>query len=614
VTFEVTPSCPPHPLAHQPRLIQKWAMRIEAEELAALTHLTRRALEGLPDAPNAPTRPARDIVEAHRVHPPTDLPAWQALAWAFGLLVEPLHHQGQGRLALGLASAAVLITQRALEVDPAQHPALERALSVQAAQHERLGEAEAASALRQQVAGDPEPSPLPPPSETKAEAPPVQPGSTPPVDPQSTPRAPTALQAVEAVLELAIAASQAGLHEDACASGAKVIQWMQHQAKTSPKVARRLARRLPDWARILEAADRPEQQEAALLECVDRLRQWPQDAFFRSAILVSLGHMYWQQGRPQAGLPWMAESVEAARIAADQTPDLRVELARTLVAHGQFLLLNQRITEAIRPFSEALTIYRDLAAGAPEHTDELARCLDCLASVHMHRFDHRALAPVLVEVVAYRRRQAEHNPTLTLQLWADLSILGQSLRVVDDVPGSLAAYQELVDRVRPRAEVDPTHLAELVDGLHEVAVTHMLLDQHEVARPILEEALARFAECDPPPTVSRWLLHFEAGGMYRVLEQFERSLEHFETARAAAEDHTQQAEAARGISLVLSDLERDDDACRVMGEALEAFWLAAQEEPDRVDALREAMADYLEIEPNPSAEVLARARLLGVKG
>jgi tetratricopeptide (TPR) repeat protein len=182
------------------------------------------------------------------------------------------------------------------------------------------------------------------------------------------------------------------------------------------------------------------------------------------------------------------------------------------------------------------------------------------------------------------------------------------------VPGSLAAYQELVDRVRPRAEVDPSHLAELVDGLHEVAVTHMLLDQHEVARPILEEALARSAECDPPPTVSRWLLHFEAGGMYRVLKQFERSLEHFETARAAAEDHTQQAEAARGISLVLSDLERDDDACRLMGEALEAFWLAAQEEPDRVDALREAMADYLEIEPNPSAEVLARAPPAGCEG
>lgn len=582
-------------------------MRIEAEELAALVHLARRALEHLPDEPDAPTRPAREVVASHLAHPPTDLPAWQTLARAFGRLVEPLHHQGQGRLALGLASAAVLITQRALEVDPAQHAALGQALGLQAAQHDRLGEAEAAAALRRQVAGLGEVGDRaePPAPATPAEAPPVDPG---PPSPQ------TALDAVEAVLDLAIAASKAGLHEDAYASGARVIQWMQHQAKTSAKVAYRLARRLPDWARILEAADRPEEQEAALVECVERLRPWPQDAFFRSAILVSLGHMYWQQGRPQAGLPWMAESVEAARLAAHHTPELQVELARTLIAHGQFLLLNRRTTEAIRPLSEALALYRNLAAQTPDLTDELARCLDCLATVHMHRLDHRALAPLLVEVVAHRRRQAEHDPTLTLQLWAELSILGQSLRVVDDLPGSLAAYQELVDRVRPRAEVDSTHQAELVDGLHEVAAAHMIMGQHQVARPLLEEALARFAECDPPPTVSRWLLHFEAGGMYRVLEQFERALEHFQTARAAALDHTQQAEAARGISLVLSDLDRDDDARRVMGEAIEAFWLAAQEEPDQVDALREAMADYLEIEPNPSAEVLERARLVGVKG
>jgi tetratricopeptide (TPR) repeat protein len=477
----------------------------------------------------------------------------------------------------------------------------------------------------------------------------------------------------EASLGLAGRLAEAGRLDEALAVGGQAVEVMRRRAQGA-STERAFARGLSTWARILDLAGRPEARVAALRESVDRLgaamaarpeltdapagsrrrilrtrrrgaeagaasaaesRSNPPDALTFSAAgageprpasaarldrdvylwhcnQLLLAHALWGVGEVVECHQRLEEAVASARQLAEADGAQRPELVAALSTQGQIFGFGGHYAASVAPFLEALQLQEVLAQEAPETEDpNLAQCLFNLviAALGMQKFAQvlrwtEALVPV-------RRRIAERDPTQLDALVSGLEELGRFRARVGDAPGALAAYQEVIERVRPRATAEWGQEA-LVSALAGAGSVYISMKRPEDARPCYDEALERFPACQAPLRLPAWRLFFEAGGTRLQVGDAEGALAALLESAARVEDPEDEAEVERGMCKVLTRLGRTDEARPAMARAVTLYEGVAQADPTAVERLRTLVEEYLELDPEPPPEVRALAQSLGL--
>ena len=423
------------------------------------------------------------------------------------------------------------------------------------------------------------------------------------------------------MLDLAQQWARAGRVDEAIDLSTRGLMLMRRRLAADPTLPdRRLARALPHHARLLEKAGQFAAAAAALEEAVQRLRAWPGEEDYRVVWLTVLAKLLtFRLNRQPEAVSLLEEAVELRVAQADQDPKAQGELVETLCMLGIQHTVAGNPAAAVPVFTQAVALQRLRlqAASTPEAVfdaqEQLVACLFRMSAAWLslgHLEGTRATSQEMIDLL---RGLTPHRPALR-------SDLAQRLTELASLPGDpevrLSLCQEAVEISRALAEADPTGGPGLANALHRLGQSFVRLERWADALPAYQEALGLHEAHGTAPEGDAWFFFFEIGGVHGRLDQPAHALPYLDRGLTLAEDPAARAELARARGHMLDQLGREPEALQAMAEAIDHIWAATQadtEDADALDRARSLVDEYLEWVQTPSAEVLARARALGLR-
>jgi tetratricopeptide (TPR) repeat protein len=272
------------------------------------------------------------------------------------------------------------------------------------------------------------------------------------------------------------------------------------------------------------------------------------------ALVRQVSQLY-QRGRIAQARGLAAQAVEGARRLGARHPLLAITLAN----HGEILRLAGQLADAAPVLEEAVTVARE---AHPADSPHLAGALNNLAAVHCDAGRHALAEPLLIEVLAIRRRS---DPTgeLVAQTLCSMGLVHQSTDRFDSAEVHCREGLRILEEKSRRRSPLYARL------LHNLGVAQGRRGEIDLARRSLTESLELRLEIlgeNHPETVeglsSLGTLHFVSQSYAEALPRFERALALIE--RGLGRDHVRVAEAAMNIALCLKMQRRPADLGRVL--------------------------------------------------
>jgi tetratricopeptide (TPR) repeat protein len=220
-----------------------------------------------------------------------------------------------------------------------------------------------------------------------------------------------------------------------------------------------------------------------------------------------------------------------------------------------------RISEALAPAEEAVTLYRRLAAENPAYASSMAGSLNNLASrlAEVGRISE-ALAPAEEAVTLYRRLAAE-NPAYTPGLATSLNSLGARYRALGRADDAILRIQEALSLLQQLASENPAFVPILTDTLSNSASTLSDLARFDEAIRSYNQALVTLQNFEDRPAQARILANL--GLIYKLSKHYDESVSSFEHALSLSQeikDRQSQGWILNNMGSAYADQERYDEA------------------------------------------------------
>jgi hypothetical protein len=208
--------------------------------------------------------------------------------------------------------------------------------------------------------------------------------------------------------------------------------------------------------------------------------------------------------------------LDLVRSLAEQSPDLRVDVALTAIDQASTLRRWGRLAEALPPTEEAVGLYRDLAADNPAFLPELAEALTNLGAGFSELGRRAEGLPPTEEAVGLYRDLVVVNSAFLPDLAGALNSLGNRFSDLGRRAEALPPTEEAVSLYRRQAADNPAFLPDLAWALNSLASRLSELGRHAEALSLVEEAVDQYHQlaADNPaflPELAKALTNLGAG-------------------------------------------------------------------------------------------------------
>ena len=221
----------------------------------------------------------------------------------------------------------------------------------------------------------------------------------------------------------------------------------------------------------------------------------------RAAFLPDLARasQYLASRQEEAGKPFEAvgpgeDAVSAYRELAAGNPAYLLRLAGALGGLGIRYGRVGRRADAVPPTEETVTLHRELAADNPARLPDLAAALNNLSYSYREVGRRADAVPLAEEAVALYREQAADNPARLPELAAALGNLSYSYRQVGRRADAVPLAEEAIALRRELAADNPARLPELAAALGNLSSSYREVGRRADAVPLAEEAVALYRE------------------------------------------------------------------------------------------------------------------------